>query len=308
VFLSASFVPRESCGARSLSSFAEGLTSQLSDPELLEPLRFDEAYRLALPRILSDVRRVILEAGFDCDAGLPETLLVQAATDIQGRRRGLLQGQSFVSFLEETIGDMGDAPGANLSAWQEVVGVMRRHLSLCLRQDPKWRRSADEMWHHARGAISHLAERSQARKWLAEAELSRSLREAGMQLLNSTSLEQMGQGLAVHLARLRIPSCFVATAGADGSFEGALSISGECSRAGVPGPFSRTRLLPDELRHRDRRATWLVEPLTLKGRSLGYAVFEMGPSQGRIYSALRDYLAASLPGVSLTAASPGAVS
>ncbi|HWO08833.1 MAG TPA: substrate-binding domain-containing protein, partial [Polyangiaceae bacterium] len=57
VFLDASFIPRESCGARSLASGSTSMGSLLADPELLEPLRFEEAYRLALPRILADVRR-----------------------------------------------------------------------------------------------------------------------------------------------------------------------------------------------------------------------------------------------------------
>src|SRR6185295_4205440 len=98
---------------------------------------------------------VIEEAGFDSEPSLADTLLVQAATDIQGRRRGLLQGQSFVSFLEDVIGQMDQGP-ADVSAWQEVSTVMRRHFSLCLRQHPHWRRSADEMWHMARSSVSLL--------------------------------------------------------------------------------------------------------------------------------------------------------
>ena len=62
---------------------------------------------------------------------------------------------------------MDTTHGSDVSAWQEVITVMRRHFSLCLRQDPKWRRSADEMWHMARSSVSLLAERSQARRWLA---------------------------------------------------------------------------------------------------------------------------------------------
>jgi DNA-binding LacI/PurR family transcriptional regulator len=299
VFLDASFIPRESCGARSLASFTSGLTSLLADPELLEPLRFEEAYRLALPRILADVRRVIEEAGFDCEPGLPDTLLVQAATDIQGRRRGLLQGQSFVSFLEEVIGQMDQNPSTDVSAWQEVIAVMRRHFSLCLRQDPKWRRSADEMWHMARSSVSLLAERSQARRWLAETALFRTLRLCGTRLLNATSWDELGEILADSSSRLQVPSCFVALAdpGRPGVYRGALLVRGKDVSLDLSGEFSAQRLTPEALALPARRATWLVKPLVLRKRQLGYVVFETGPLEGRIYTALRDYLSAAVGGL-----------
>jgi DNA-binding LacI/PurR family transcriptional regulator len=302
VFLDASFIPRESCGARSLSSFTSGLTSLLADPELLEPLRFEEAYRLALPRILSDVRRVIEEAGFECEPGLPDTLLVQAATDIQGRRRGLLQGQSFVSFLEEVIGQMDQSPTTDVSAWQEVIAVMRRHFSLCLRQDPKWRRSADEMWHMARSSVSLLAERSQARRWLSETALFRTLRLAGTSLLNTTDWDELGHVLSDTLIRLHIPSCFIALSEPNGLARGALLVRGKEITQKLDGEFSGQRLLPEELALPDRRATWLLKPLVLGRRPLGYVVFETGPLEGRVYAALRDYLSAAIGGMRPTPA------
>jgi DNA-binding LacI/PurR family transcriptional regulator len=297
VFLDATFIPRESCGARSLASFTSGLTSLLADPELLEPLRFEEAYRLALPRILADVRRVIEEAGFDCEPGLPETLLVQAATDIQGRRRGLLQGQSFVSFLEDVVGQMDQSPSTDVSAWQEVIAVMRRHFSLCLRQDPKWRRSADEMWHMARSSVSLLAERSQARRWLAETALFRTLRIAGTRMINTTSWEELGDVLADTLGRLEIPGCFIALEESDGQHRGMLAVRDRVVTQDHEGTFSSERLMPEHLAERPHRLTWLLEPLVLRQRRLGYVMFETGPLEGRVYAALRDHLSAAIGGL-----------
>jgi hypothetical protein len=297
VFLDASFIPRESCGARSLSSNSSGAAPMLADPELLEPLRFEEAYRLALPRILADVRRVIEEAGFDCDPSLPDTLLVQAATDIQGRRRGLLQGQSFVSFLEDVIGQMGSGHGSDVSAWQEVITVMRRHFSLCLRQDPKWRRSADEMWHMARSSVSLLAERSQARRWLAESALSQTLRLAAHRLLNAGDWSELGRALADALSRLGVPCCFIALRSAPGPARGALLVRESSLELAPPGEFSEARLVPESCLEPDRRRTWLVQSLVLRGRALGYVAFESGPLDGRIYASLRDSLSAAIAGL-----------
>lgn len=298
VFLEATFIPRESCGARSLSSFTSGLTSLLADPELLEPLRFEEAYRLALPRILSDVRRVIEEAGFDCEPNLPETLLVQAATDIQGRRRGLLQGQSFVSFLEDVIGHMDQSPSVDVSAWQEVIAVMRRHFSLCLRQDPKWRRAADEMWHMARSSVSLLAERRQARRWLAEAALFRTLRMAGTKMINSSDWGELAEAVADSARQLEIPGVFVALGSAAEGYRGAILVRDGLVEYDVAGEFSSLRLMPEALRSRERRSTWLIEPLIARKQHLGYVLFETGQLEGRVYAALRDYVSAAITGLS----------
>jgi DNA-binding LacI/PurR family transcriptional regulator len=305
VFLDASFIPRESCGARSLASGSSGVTPMLADPELLEPLRFEEAYRLALPRILGDVRRVIEEAGFDCEPTLADTLLVQAATDIQGRRRGLLQGQSFVSFLEEVIGQMDKGPTADVSAWQEVITVMRRHFSLCLRQDPKWRRSADEMWHLARSSVSLLAERSQARRWLAEAALSQTLRLAAQRISNAIDWSELSRALSETLIQLEVPSCFIALSSGPGSARGALLIRDGQVELNPPGEFSEGRLVPEALLQPQRRVTWLVQSLVLRRRLLGYVVFESGPRDGRIYASLRDTLSAAIGGSSLDGSSAG---
>jgi DNA-binding LacI/PurR family transcriptional regulator len=294
VFLDASFIARESCGARSLSSTTSATTSMLADPELLEPLRFEEAYRAALPRILADVRRVIQEAGFDGESSLPDTLLVQAATDIQGRRRGLLQGQSFVSFLEEMIGQMDQGPTTDVSAWQEVITVMRRHFSLCLRQDPKWRRAADEMWHMARSSVSLLAERSQARRWLAEAALSQTLRVAANRLLNAAHWDDLSRALADSLSQLDVPSCFIALANPEGGYRGALLIESGRIERNPEGTFSEARLVPEAWLEAERRSTRFVEPLVLRNELLGYVVFETGPLDGRIYAALRDSLSAAI--------------
>jgi DNA-binding LacI/PurR family transcriptional regulator len=294
VSLDATFIPRESCGARSLTSMVAGLVAQVPDAENAQPLPFDEAYRQALPYILHDVRRVLEEAGFECDPGLPETLLVQASTDIQGRSRGLLQGQSFVSFLEGVMGSMTAAPAVDFSAWQEVISVMRRHLGWCLRREVKWRRSAEDIWHRARSAVSHLAERIQARKWLAEAALREELHQSGHRLLNARSVPEIAEALASALARLKVRACFVAVPSAGDSYRGLFSIEGDQIRMEFASTFSAEHLMPAELREGAPATSWLVKPLILRQRLVGYVVFAFGPAQGRSYAMLRDYLSAAV--------------
>jgi DNA-binding LacI/PurR family transcriptional regulator len=294
VSLDTAFIPRESCGARSLTSMVAGLVAQVPDAENAQPLPFDEAYRQALPYILHDVRRVLEEAGFECDPGLPETLLVQASTDIQGRSRGLLQGQSFVSFLETVISSMTVTPAVDFSAWQEVISVMRRHLSWCLRREVKWRRSAEDIWHRARSSVSHLAERIQARKWLAEAALREELHQSGNHLLNARSVPELAEVLASTLTRLKVRACFVAVPDSGDSYRGLFSIMNDQIRMEFAAPFSAEHLMPDELHQGAPATSWLVKPLILRHRLVGYVVFAFSPAQGRSYAMLRDYLSAAV--------------
>ncbi|MET0410306.1 MAG: substrate-binding domain-containing protein [Polyangiaceae bacterium] len=295
VSLDATFIPRESCGARSLTSMVNGLVAQVPDADNAQPLPFDEAYRQALPHILRDVRRVLEEAGFECDPGLPETLLVQASTDIQGRSRGLLQGQSFVSFLEGVISSMTVTPAVDFSAWQEVISVMRRHLAWCLRREVKWRRAAEDIWHRARSSVSHLAERIQARKWLAEAALRRELHQSGHDLLNARDVRELASVLASTLERLKVRACFVAIPDGAERYRGLFSISDARIGTEFTSSFASERLLPEELvRDAPTATTWLVQPLIVRHRLVGYVVFAFGPAQGRSYAMLRDYLSAAV--------------
>jgi hypothetical protein len=181
-----------------------------------------------------------------------------------------------------------------VSAWQEVIAVMRRHFSLCLRQDPKWRRAADEMWHMARSSVSLLAERSQARRWLAETALFRTLRLGGTRLLNTTAWRDLGAALAITLARLEVPSCFIAVNSGPASYAGAVAIRGGQISYDFEGEFSASRLMPEAFYTGPGRATWLIKPLVVRQRRLGYVVFEAGPLEGRVYAALRDYLSAAI--------------
>jgi hypothetical protein len=182
----------------------------------------------------------------------------------------------------------------DVSAWQEVISVMRRHLASCLRRELKWRRSAEDIWHRARASVSHLAERIQARKWLAEAELCGELHRAGNDLLNAEHVPALADALALTLARLKIRACFVALADGAQRYRGLFSIAGDQIEREFAGPFSRARLMPEALLAEGPATTWLVKPLSIRQHVLGYAVFAVGPKQGRTYAMLRDYLSAAV--------------
>jgi hypothetical protein len=46
----------------------------------------------------------------------------------------------------------------------------------------------------------------------------------------------------------------------------------------------------------DREHAFVVEPLFFKQDHLGFALFELGPSEGRVYESLRDQVSAALKG------------
>ena len=60
-----------------------------------------------------------------------------------------------------------------------------------------------------------------------------------------------------------------------------------------------TRLLvPRSLLPADRASVHVVQPLCLRGRSLGVALFELGPPDGAVYESLRAQISAAIERVS----------
>ncbi len=294
VMLDTRFIPRASCGVRSLSSYV----SELSPPQRaagLGPVRFDDAYREALPDLLVELRAVLAQAGFDSETGLPETLVAQVATDIRGQRRGLLQGASFVSFIEQTARELADAPTSDMSAWQEVLTLLRRHLAPCLRDEPRLRQRAEDIWHQARTSISHVAERSQAQRWLAQAAVFAAVREAGGRMLAAPDLHTFASALAGCTSSLDIDCCFLALQEQGASHRGLVSIVGKQVELHPPGVFGPDQLTPpfgDE--GAARPFAHIIKPLLWRDAYFGYVCFEWRPGHGRVYSALRDYASATL--------------
>jgi hypothetical protein len=158
------------------------------------------------------------------------------------------------------------------------------------------------MWHMARSSVSLLAERSQARRWLTETALFRTLRLSGTRLLNTTGWDELGDVLADTLSRLEVPSCFIALTDGGPTHRGIVLVRGRDVQRHFTGHFSAQRLLPEELEQPARRVTWLLKPLVLQNQRLGYVVFETGPLEGRVYAALRDYLSAAIAGLRNVAA------
>jgi hypothetical protein len=103
--------------------------------------------------------------------------------------------------------------------------------------------------------------------------------------------------LAAALGQLATPVCLVALDAGDGQHRGAVAVRDRAILLELDGHFSRQRLLPEPLAERSSRVTWLLEPLVLKQRRLGYAMFELGPLDGRVYAALRDHVSAAIAGL-----------
>jgi hypothetical protein len=60
--------------------------------------------------------------------------------------------------------------------------------------------------------------------------------------------------------------------------------------------FPTRELAPRELLPLEREHAYVVEPLFFKQDQLGFALFELGPSEARVYEALRDQISAALKG------------
>lgn len=290
VLLETTFVARQSCGGGKLWRLA-GVTNTNAAGPGGSPGNFREALQLTEPTLLRQVEGLLREAGIAHDPSLPERLLAQACADIQGLPGDLLKRRSFVQSLEDCVAQ--EEPGrGEIGAWQEVVSTMRTLLSPCLRNDPKWRTAADDLWHEAGLRLGALGERSQISRWLHAVDQSRALRRVSGLLLHATGLNQLAQGLTLGLPPLGIHRCWVSAQGARTQGARLLAEEGQCQ---VLEPAeSAHALLPQRWLASPKQAAWVILPLFVGGPCFGHVVLEKGPSGGPVYGTLRDCLAASL--------------
>ncbi|HEX7671802.1 MAG TPA: diguanylate cyclase, partial [Polyangiaceae bacterium] len=146
---------------------------------------------------------------------------------------------------------------------------------------------------------------AQARQRLAGRRSVRGLAETGEALLGTGDLTALAAAVAVQLPRLGIASGYLAECGRKDLPPGSARLLLAYGSAPAAPPitdgriFPSAELVPMELRPRDRNPSYVVLPLFFKTEQLGFAVLELGPSEGVIYEALRDQMSFALKGALL---------
>ena len=204
--------------------------------------------------------------------------------------------------LENTL-DQFMHTGHDILHWQDVISILRRHIMSGLAKAQRER--AEKIFSQARVIVSESAQRAQAyRQWQSERQ-TENLREINQALLTSFEIQQLTDILVEHLPGLGIPSAYIALydqPALSPEFASLVLAYTELGRiplepAGLH--FAVRQLIPPDLLPNHRRYSLVVEPLYFQEKSIGYAVFEIGPHNGDIYELLRSNLSSTLQGAML---------
>jgi signal transduction histidine kinase/AraC-like DNA-binding protein len=153
--------------------------------------------------------------------------------------------------------------------------------------------------------VSEGAQRAQAYWQWQEERQAEKLREINRALLTTFELQQLTDVLVEHLPGLGIPSAYLAlydqSTGTPESARLILAYTEQGRAALEPGGmhFATRQLIPPGLLPHHRRHSLVVEPLYFQEKSIGYAVFEIGPHHSDIYELLRSNLSSALQGAML---------
>ena len=291
--LPAELVVRRSCGCYS-DARRVSMTSNLTPP-LARPateLTVDDALRLRRSRILEAMR----EPGSGLLDGIPEgweeSLLDALIAELRGAPAGFAERVN--TLLEDVIhsGALGDG-------WQPVLSALRRELMPCFASDPIMRSRAEDLLEEARVLVGDATEHTQAQHRLMIEHRTRGLSEAAEILSAAFDLESLGTALRECLPRLGVPSAYVvldediSSAGARVVFAHDPGRDPTALEQIREAPIEGTSM-PDGLLPVDRTYAMVVEPLFFKEDPLGYAIFEMGPTEAFTYEALRVRISGAL--------------
>jgi phosphoserine phosphatase RsbU/P len=261
--------------------------------DVVDSSSFETAYQALRPELLRELESVLDNRGLDQDWA--EQLTSALVGEISGRRAGLLRRVLFLEYLEHLLLTLVSNHG-DTQKCQELISVLRKHVLPLIRHAGYQREAAEDLFHEARIISGSIAERFQVQQRLMMRHWRRMTQDIGSALLRSESVEQLKRGVTELLPTLGIPACLVCTFEEDGRSRVLCGYDGDrrLTHSDLP-TFARHELFPQGLLGTSRR-TLLVECLHLEGRALGYAVFEMGPSEPEVYELLRDYLTGALRG------------
>jgi serine phosphatase RsbU (regulator of sigma subunit) len=225
------------------------------------------------------------------DAALPEAT---------GRPQPALAGV-FQEGIEYTV-----AVGGDVAPYREIANSLREATRPRRSDGMTEALQQAHLWQTIERSIDNAAERIQAMDRLRAERFARTLVETNEVLISSFELAGVMNAVADQLPRLSIPRAMVSLYEVDsnGPTGAANLILAFADGAAQPLPaegvsFPCALLAPAGLFPRDRRRDFVIEPLSTEDLQLGFAVFEMGPTRGLVYEALRDQLSNALGGVDL---------
>ncbi len=195
----------------------------------------------------------------------------------------------FLSALDDVLRQAA-AMINQMDDWQEALSVMRRHLLPYLSATALPR--VEDLFSQARVMVGRTAQLNWARQQVDEMRRAEALSYLGGDLTAAVETEQILDVIARRLPQLDFSTAYLSFY--DGQERPAewsrLMLAydrGERVEVGAGGRrFPSRHLVPYELFPRERRYTWVVEPLNFWDNHFGCIVLEAGSQEGEIYGAL----------------------
>lgn len=295
--LPSSLIVRQSCGCIS-DALTQASYLPDSNPDMSKP-SFNLSNDLeGQDRCLAELLQAYGEQPSRTIENWMRSLIDGIATCLNTLSNPFPQDDKFLTLLDDIL-LKAMREQQDILAWNNVISVLRRwSLSGLSKQE---RADMETIFGLARVVISEAEKRSLAYwQWQSE-RLAENLRETNRALLTTFNIHQLGEVLFEHLPGLGIPSAFMVLY-EDVDFSRLMMAYTEQGKAAIEPAgwrFPTKQLLPQEFLPQDRRYSLVLEPLYFQEKSLGYAVFEIGPRDSNIYELVRANLSSAIQGAFL---------
>jgi sigma-B regulation protein RsbU (phosphoserine phosphatase) len=246
--------------------------------------------------------------------------LLAAAPELSGTKWAERLVDAFIEQLEGThavslTGVLDDlmervvTARLELRILQPVLTALRRSTVPALVNHPATLLRAEDALHEARVLLANMMRHREVQRRLETARVARVLSDFAQDLITTPDPASAADSVVRFLPALGIRSCILSLY--PGVLEGRAAASLDQLQLLVAYDAERpeqvivsddvypTRLLvPRSLMPANRASAHVVQPLCLRGRSLGVALFEVGPPDGAVYESLRAQISAAIERVS----------
>lgn len=297
---------RRSCGCLSedVLQVNEGLQGDDPNKRITVTERVNRADLLLEARrqvILDEMKRALVQADVPSFPFEPERWLDALILDIKKGENG----ESFLTAIDLTSRSLMEK-GISVAELQNVLSALRREGCRAMAAHPVLLSQAENIWHRARVFLNDLVLQQQKQQQIRLNNQMAVVRSISGAMAVTFHMRNLMDVLTRGLKQLGIQSCYVAL------YEGTerppkrarLVLSyheGQRQKMkdgqnNVIDPIGQ--LLPAKFWGNNRR-TLLLEALEFQREEIGYMLFEVGPSEGAIYEAVRSQLGSSVKGALL---------
>jgi signal transduction histidine kinase/DNA-binding LacI/PurR family transcriptional regulator/AraC-like DNA-binding protein/CheY-like chemotaxis protein len=290
LILQTELVCRQSCGCQhvSMNNPQDWLSTASLGRSLMGDAQGDAAEQLSH---LAAIR--------DQDPGFAKKLVEGLILDVG--RKDPMNG-IFLKSLSEVLEEL--PTGTEISGWKEALDLLRAKVNLLFPEERE-KLIAHELIENAYALVGELAHRKQLSQRLDAVDQTNRLNRIVQTMATSYDLEQLMKLLALELPGLGIQSCFLSLDDEKGENPAWSRLilaftSKERLVLDRNGLRFQTRLLvPEGMLPEDRTFAYDVEALYFQESQIGFVMFEIGPSDGEVYAALRGHLSSSLKSAEL---------